>query len=150
MSNTRNVNKKILSYVLILVLTTVVFMIVKPGSTGNAIQEDSELIKIPLNDVSSKAEFYEYNKIKYFVVKASNGEIKTAFDACDVCGGTKGYRQEGGDMVCNNCGRHFNINSLGKDNIFGGGCWPGYLEHTIEENFIVIKKSDLEAGNYQF
>ena len=144
-------NKKILiSIGVLVVIALAIFIIlnnVKP--TANVI-ESSNTIKIPLNQVTTEAQFYEHNGIKYFAVKASDGSIKTAFDACDVCGGTKGYRQEGNDMVCNNCGRHFNIDFLGEKNVFGGGCWPGYLENTLEGENIIIQKSDLESTNYNF
>jgi len=66
--------------------------------------------------------------VKYFVVEAEDGSVKTAFDACDVCyRSRKGYRQEGDDMICNNCGNHYPISGLGTKNLRGGGCWPGYL-----------------------
>ena len=115
-------------------------------STGNVIQNE-DLVSISL---SEKASFYEYDGIKYFAVEASDGSIKTAFDACDVCGGRKGYRQQGNDMVCNNCGRYFSIDALGEKNIYGGGCWPGYLPSSVEGDSLVIKTSDLEKGRYRF
>lgn len=77
--------------------------------------------------------------------------MKTAFNACDVCyGSKKGYRQEGEDMVCNNCGNHYRISGLGTANLKGGGCWPGYLESSTEGEYLVIAKSSLEGGRYRF
>ncbi|MBD3203920.1 DUF2318 domain-containing protein, partial [Candidatus Woesearchaeota archaeon] len=92
---------------------------------------------------------HEGTMIKYFAVRAQDGNIRTAFDACDVCGGHKGYRQNGNDVICNNCGRNFRIESIGEKNQ-GGGCWPSYLEHEIKNGNILIKKSDLESGRYMF
>ncbi len=111
-------------------------------------------MKIPLSEVSSNAKWYEYDAngaaIRFFAVKASDGSVKTAFDACDVCyKNKKGYRQEGNEMVCNNCGRRFPINSLGTENT-GSGCWPGYLPNTVRDGSVVIRKSDLEAGKWRF
>ena len=119
------------------------------GATGNII-DSGDAIKIPLSEISDQATFYSEGKINYFVVKARDGSIKTAFDACDVCGGSKGYTQEGGDMICNNCGRHFKISQLGEQNIYGGGCWPSHLESNIRGEYLVISKSDIEAGGYSF
>ena len=46
--------------------------------------------------------------IKYFVMKSSDGVIRAAFDACNVCWREgKGYTQKDDFMVCNNCGRRF-------------------------------------------
>ena len=150
--NTKNgINRKILigigSIVILAIVLSIIFM---GGSSTAKVIENSNTITIPLSEVSTEAQFYEYDGIKYFAVKASDGSIRTAFDACDVCGGTKGYRQEGKDMVCNNCGRHFSIDSLGEKNVFGGGCWPGYLENSVENENIVIQKANIEDNNYEF
>lgn len=124
------------------------------GNTGSggavkAVVSD-DVVRIPLSEISDKVKFYSFNsngvEIKYFVVKGSDGKVRTAFNACEVCGGSRGYRQEGGDVVCNKCGRRFKIDDLGKANLGGGGCMPGYLPHTIDSEDIVIKKKDLETG----
>ena len=111
-------------------------------------------VNISLSGGSSKAKWYEYDfngkKIRFFVVKASDGRIKTAFDACDVCYRYgKGYRQEGDYMVCNNCGNRYPITGLGTENKNPGGCWPGYLPSVVEGDNILIKKSDLENNRWR-
>ena len=120
-----------------------------------ALSETENQITIPLNGITSQAQFFEYDsdgtKIKFFALKASDGSIKTAFDACDVCySAKKGYRQEGDYMICNNCGNKYAIASLGTENKKGGGCWPGYLPSEVSGNNIVINKTDLEIGKYRF
>lgn len=127
----------------------------KNSNTKQEIIEDSESIKIPLSQISDKAKWYTYEyqgtKIRYFVVEDVNGNVKTAFDACDVCyRSKKGYSQRGIDMVCNNCGNHYPIAGLGTKNLRGGGCWPGYLPSEVQEDYLVIKKSDLQQGEYRF
>jgi len=122
--------------------------------TGSSLKNNGEF-KIPLSDISENAKWYEYESngvaIRFFAVKASDGSIKTAFDACDVCYRyKKGYRQEGDYMVCNNCGRRFLINNLGTENKNPGGCWPGYLPSKIDGQYLVIKKSDIEKGRWRF
>ena len=156
-------NKGIWVGVVVVVLVVGFFMFGGSGDsdlTGSVVNDclgdscllgDSEdVVKIPLSEISNKAKFYEQGNINYFVVKASDGSVKVAFDACDVCGGSKGYRQEGNDMVCNSCGRHFDIDSLGEKNIYGGGCWPGHLLAEIDGDDILIKISDIEKGGYRF
>ena len=121
------------------------------STTGNSIIDKGDVVKIPLSEISAKAKFYDYDGIEYFIVEAKDGTIKTAFNACDVCyRAKKGYSQKGDDMVCNNCGNHYAISGLGTQNIRGGGCWPGYLPSSVEGDYLVIKKSDLEAGRYRF
>lgn len=127
---------------------------VKADSGGSSAQGDSsDLIKIPISEISNKAKFYTFDtggtEVKYFVVKSADGQIRTAFDACDVCKGYKGYRQEGNDMVCNNCGRAFDLNFIGTKNR-GGGCWPSYLSNSIDGDYVVIKKSELKTAKWMF
>ena len=120
---------------------------VSTTNTGSMVAVETSEIKIPLSDVGAQAKFYDFsieNKpVRFFAVEGNDGIIRTAFDACDVCGGRKGYRQEGNDMVCNNCGRHFAIDSLGTKNLAGGGCWPTYLPHETNGEYIIIDENDL-------
>lgn len=120
--------------------------------TGNAVLEGDSLL-IPLSDITKQATFYSHDSngitVNFFAVRGSDSKIRVAFDACDVCGGYKGYRQSGNDMICNNCGRHFKIDDLGTKN-FGGGCWPSYLPHQNSGDKIAIKKPDVDAGRSRF
>ncbi|MBW6461611.1 MAG: DUF2318 domain-containing protein [DPANN group archaeon] len=150
-------NKKIIIGILLAVALLSGIFLTKGDTqkiTGQATISDDQ-IKISLSDISETAKWYTYEykgtTIKYFIVKAEDGTIKTAFDACDVCfGAKKGYRQEGTDMICNNCGNAYNIIDLGTKNKKGGGCWPGYLESSIEGNDLILKRSDLEKDMYRF
>ena len=113
-----------------------------------------DLVQIPTSEISSEVAEYTYlskdgTEVRYFAVFGSDGEVHTAFDACDVCGGSQGYQQEGTDIFCRKCGRYFSIDGLGTQNK-GYGCWPSYLPHTVEGDSIIIKKSDLESGAYRF
>ncbi|MFH1683008.1 MAG: DUF2318 domain-containing protein [Candidatus Woesearchaeota archaeon] len=123
-------------------------------ATGNSVVKGSnQYVEIPVDEITTQLTKYDYNAkgiaVTYFAVKGTDGNIRTAFDACDVCGGKKGYHQQGTDIVCNNCGRVFSINGLGTQNK-GYGCWPSYLPHKIENNQVIISTKDLEAGAYRF
>jgi uncharacterized membrane protein len=146
-------NKKILMSIIGIIVIASLFLLLGNGlpTTTGSIVGESNSIKISLSEVSTTAKFYDYKCIEYFVVKAIDGSVKTAFNACDVCyKSKKGYRQEGNDMVCNNCGNFYPISVLGTKNLKGGGCWPGYLPSSIEGDYLVIQKSDLEEGDYRF
>jgi uncharacterized membrane protein len=123
------------------------------NGTGNAVAGSSDNVKIPLSDLSSQVKFYEHDAngatIRYFAVLGSDGQPRTAFDACDVCGGYKGYVQQGSDIACRNCGRVFSIDGLGTKNK-GYGCWPSYLPHEIKGDNVIIKISDIENGRHRF
>jgi uncharacterized membrane protein len=152
-NNTPKKKSNILPILIVILAIVAIVIIVKPRISGDVTSSGSnaKTIEIALSQVSEQAKFYEYEGIEYFIVKASNGDIKTAFNACDICyTSKKGYRQEGNDMVCNNCGNHYAISGLGTENLKGGGCWPGYLPSEVQGDNIVIKISDLEKGRYRF
>ena len=95
-----------------------------------------------------KAKFYRFEgnsgPIDFFVVRSQDGVIRTAFDTCDVCyRERKGYRQEGNDMVCNNCDQHFRTDLV---NVVKGGCNPAPLRRQQAGETIVIAASDIERG----
>jgi len=120
---------------------------------GDITVSDDDYYKIPISDLSNTIKFYTYTvytkEVKFFAVIDSDGLARTAFDACDVCGGLKGYKQEGSDVVCNNCEQHFKIDSLGKTNI-SGGCYPSYLHYETDGEYILINKNDLINGRRFF
>ena len=121
------------------------------GNAGNSNPQVTELasaqevVKIPLSNITNTLSFYTYKSngtaIKFFAVKGTDGNVHVAFDTCEVCG-PKGYTQSGNDVVCNNCGKHFAINSIGTANL-SGGCWPSHLPMSINGTSVVINTSDL-------
>lgn len=86
--------------------------------------------------------------INFFILKSSDGVIRAAFDACDVCWPAgKGYYQEGDNMVCRNCGRRFASSLI---NVEKGGCNPAPLTRKVENGKLVIQIADLLEGKQYF
>ena len=86
--------------------------------------------------------------IQYFVLKSSDGVIRAAFDACDVCWPSgKGYQQSGDVMVCRNCGRKF---ASIKVNEVKGGCNPAPLNRKVEDGKVVLQINDILTGKQYF
>jgi uncharacterized membrane protein len=111
-------------------------------------------VRIPLSDVSNgQAKFYEASlsngkSARFFVIKTSDGVYRTALDACQVCFyAHKGYYQDGNDMVCRKCGRHFSVNSVGYGT---SGCHPMGLRGTVDGSDLSIPASELESGTQYF
>ena len=110
-------------------------------------------IRIELADVSDGQAHYfkldtDQGEIKFFVVKSVDGIMRAAFDACDVCyKSKKGYRQEGDEMVCNNCNMKFRTDMV---NEVKGGCNPAPLNRRIEGQQLVINKQDIISGAWYF
>ncbi len=110
-------------------------------------------VAIPVAEISDgQAHYYSYDaggtEVKYFVMQSADGEYRAAFDACDVCyPNKKGYRQEGDQMVCNNCGQTFDSTKI---NELKGGCNPSPIDRRVEGEELVLKTADLQAGVQYF
>ncbi|MBU1276998.1 MAG: DUF2318 domain-containing protein [Proteobacteria bacterium] len=86
--------------------------------------------------------------VRYFVIKSSDGVIRAAYDACDVCWPEgKGYYQEGDMMVCANCGKRFPSVRV---NEVKGGCNPAPLERRVENGKVIIRLADIDQGRRFF
>ena len=111
-------------------------------------------ITLPVAKLANgKARFYKFEAggkdITFFAVKAADGSIKTAFDACDACYLDKmGYEQQGDIMNCKNCNQKFAIKRLGPNAT--GGCNPGYLPHKQNGKTISVSVTDLKGGARYF
>jgi uncharacterized membrane protein len=126
----------------------------QPVSKQLAVDVQESAIRIPISEVSTSAKWYTYDsdglKVRYFLVKGTDGKIHLGTDACDVCyKNKKGYQQDGNVLTCNNCGQTFAINNLGEENL-SGGCWPSYLPMKIENNYVIIQRTDLNAKEFMF
>jgi len=82
--------------------------------------------------------------IRYFVLKSSDGVIRSAFDACDSCWPAhKGYHQVGDDMVCQNCRMKFASTKVME---VKGGCNPSPLPNQVRDGQVVIRVEDILTG----
>lgn len=110
-----------------------------------------------VHDVSEfddgQAHFFEYVTtdgltMRYFIIKSSDGIIRSALDACDACWHAgKGYRQDGDEMVCNNCRMRFASTKIME---VKGGCNPSPLKREVVDGKVRIKFEDLEQGRKYF
>ena len=123
------------------------------GGAPTAVTAQDGAIQLPVADFTdNKAHFYTFQDagkvIPFFVLRSSDGVIRAAFDACDVCyAAKKGYHQEGNEMVCNNCGTRFPSNKI---NEVKGGCNPGALTREVMGDNVVIQVTDIQAGAVYF
>jgi uncharacterized membrane protein len=114
---------------------------------------DGGRVTVPVAELAGgTAKFYSADvagtSVGYFLVQDPGGEVRTAFDACDVCyPAKKGYAQDGDVMVCNNCGRRFPIEGIGT---VEGGCNPSPLEAKVKADQVVITADSLAEGARYF
>ncbi len=119
------------------------------ATVGQVVQAEDGVVRLPVADLADgRAAFYTYRSgdktIPFFALRSSDGVIRAAFDACDVCYlSRKGYHQEGDEMVCNNCGSRFPSTKI---NEIEGGCNPAPLDREVQGDMVVIRATDLENG----
>ena len=100
-----------------------------------------------------QAKFFQYDAhdgpvVRYFVVKASDGTLRAAFDACDTCWASgKGYKQAGDVFICQNCRRRFKTSEIG---LVYGGCNPAPLKSETRGGTFVIQVKDILEGRRYF
>jgi uncharacterized membrane protein len=111
--------------------------------------KDNRII-IPLSRVSDgQVHFFTYKnagkRINFFIRTDGKGTISSYFDACYTCyKAKKGYRQEGSDVVCNECSMKFGLaEEKWHDK---GGCNPIVLKSSLENNTLIIDKAVIEKG----
>ena len=143
-----------MALVVIMGVIGVSFLFFAPKGEGASVANPEGQITYPVKTFQDgKARFYQYKdsdgtRIKYFIIKSSDGVIRAAFDACDVCWPEgKGYEQKGDYMVCRNCGKRF---ASVKVNEIKGGCNPAPLTRQVIGDLTVIKVKDILEGRQYF
>src|SRR5580704_11687746 len=107
---------------------------------------ENNQVRIPLSDLTdSSVHFYtaEVNDavIRFIVMHRADGDYVTALDACEICGWS-GYRQEGQNVVCRNCGATIYIPSIGDS----GGCNPIPVKSRVDNGEVIVDLSALSSS----
>ncbi|KPU45493.1 hypothetical protein OXPF_07260 [Oxobacter pfennigii] len=119
------------------------------GDTQNTAVLPAGDVTILKSEITSTAKFYPVKvddiSMEVFAVKASDGTIRTAFNTCQVCysSGRGYYKQQGNDLICQNCGNRFRLDQIEK---IQGGCNPVPIlkeDKTDDGTNIVISKEFL-------
>jgi uncharacterized membrane protein len=127
---------------------------VAPKETKYAATPEVQDVAYPANLFDNgKARHFQHKTgdgvtVRYFIMKSSDGVIRAAFDACDVCWREgKGYTQKDDFMVCTNCGKRF---PSVKINEVTGGCNPAPLIRKVENGKVIIKVENIMEGKKYF
>jgi len=151
--------RKVMVLVVIVAIVAVAWWAFGGGNSGPEptsglnINAQGEM-ELSASEVTKDAKYYSIDasgvEVRFFAVRGSDGKIRVAMDACDVCyDAKKGYRQSGDDMVCNNCGNKYATDGIGTENL-KGGCWPSYVPIKVEDGNLIIKASDVKAKRFMF
>ncbi len=148
-------NRTVFATVFVIVALLTGFVAIRLLSSENAGSRSGDLV-IPKSEVTKTARFYPYQagktKMEVLAVKAGDGSIRTAFNTCQVCfdSGRGYYKQEGDELVCQNCGNRFLLDHVER---VRGGCNPVPIlkeNKTEDHEKIVIPQVFLEANKGLF
>jgi uncharacterized membrane protein len=106
-----------------------------PAKTLTAVNNQ---VRIPLSELTDQSlHFYrvELNgtTVRFLVVRQTNGNYAVTLDACQICGWS-GYRQEGQNVACRNCGATIYIPSIGEH----GGCNPVPVKSSVQNGEVIV------------
>ena len=105
------------------------------------------LIRISLSDLTD-ASLHYYSAdvngtvIRFFVIHKTNGDYAAALDACQICG-RAGYRQEGANIICRNCGASIYAPTIGDR----GGCNPIPVKSQVAGGEVILDLSAIADAN---
>jgi high-affinity iron transporter len=113
-----------------------------PSPAKTLVAQDNQ-VRISLSELTdSSLHFYTADVngtvIRFLVIHKQNGDYAAALDACQICG-TAGYRQEGQNVICRNCGASIYIPSIGQS----GGCNPISVKSRVEGGEVIVDLSAL-------
>jgi len=143
---------------IILLLAAVVISGCSSSADGKNAGNDSIVspvngkLEIPVASVSDgqahhfQAKASDGTMVHFFVLKSSDGVVRTAIDSCDVCYRSGlGYYQDGDYMICQNCGQKF---ASARINVIKGGCNPAPLNRTVVGDKLVINMKDIDLNSW--
>jgi len=142
----------VLTVITIISFVTISSALTLSGLKAKTLTPEKGVLTIPTKKINDgKAHYFKVKsdtgtKVTFFVLKSSDGVIRAAIDACDVCYRSgKGYVQDGDYMVCTNCGRKFASNRI---NDVKGGCNPAPLNRKIVGSNLVISMADINKNSW--
>jgi high-affinity iron transporter len=95
-------------------------------------------VEIPVSELAdSNLHFFTADSkgtlLRFLVIRKGNGDFAVALDGCEICGWS-GYRQEGQNVICRNCGAAIYVPSIGQS----GGCNPVGVKARVDAGKISI------------
>jgi high-affinity iron transporter len=117
---------------------------------AQAVTAQNGVVRIPTATVEDgRLHFFTVEsagtEIRFLVIRKPGGGYATALDACAICG-PAGYRQEGQNVICRNCGAPIYIPTIGQS----GGCNPiGFASH-VEGGQVVFTVAAVTEADRPF
>src|SRR5579862_2062219 len=118
-------------------------------SPAKELTAENGQVRISLSDLTDQSvHFYNADvngtEIRFMVIHQTNGNYAVALDACQICGWA-GYKQEGQNVVCRNCGATIYIPSIGDK----GGCNPIPVKSEVAGGEVIVDLAALGSSAAQ-
>jgi FTR1 family protein len=140
------------AFLAVILLLTADFVYARAASKPAAAREltvVNGVVTIPLSELTdSNLHFYSADsggtQLRFLVIHKRNGQYAVALDACQICG-ARGYRQEGDNIICRNCGAAIYAPSIGDS----GGCNPIPVPSNVSGPELLVNLSALAGSAAQ-
>ncbi|MGD0697102.1 MAG: Fe-S-containing protein [Terriglobia bacterium] len=84
-------------------------------------------------------------EVRLIAILDDSDTVRVGLDACQICG-SKGYYQDGKNVICRNCAAAIDIPTIG----MAGGCNPIHVDFVVEGGSLVFSESALAVGAKYF
>ncbi|MGA8766839.1 MAG: Fe-S-containing protein [Candidatus Acidiferrales bacterium] len=110
---------------------------------AKTLEAQNNQVRIPLSELTDQSlHFYTADVngtvVRFLIIHKTNGDYTAALDACQICG-RAGYRQEGQNVICRNCGASIYVPSIGDH----GGCNPIPVKSSVVGGEVIVDLSAL-------
>jgi high-affinity iron transporter len=134
------------TFVTVMLILTAEFVYARTAAAApdaQALEVIGGVVRVPLADVSDgNVHFYSADvggtMLGFMVIRKPDGKWVAAIEGCMICG-RHGYRLEGANVICRNCGAEIPVSTLGTV----GGCNPIVMPSHVEAGDLVIESADL-------
>lgn len=84
-------------------------------------------------------------EVRLIAILDDSDTVRAGLDACSICG-SKGYYQDGKNVICRNCSAAIYVPTIG----LAGGCNPVRINFVVDGNALTFSESTLAAGAKYF
>ena len=84
-------------------------------------------------------------EVRLIAILDDSDTVRAGLDACSICG-SKGYYQDGKNVICRNCSAAIYVPTIG----LAGGCNPVRVNFVVDGNALTFSESTLAAGAKYF
>jgi uncharacterized membrane protein len=134
------------TFVTVMLILTANFLYARTAAAApdaQTLEVSGGVLRVPLAYIDDgNVHFYSADvdgtMLGFMVIRKPDGKWVAAIEGCMICG-RHGYRQEGANVICRNCGAEIPISTLGTV----GGCNPIVMPSHVEAGSLVIEPADL-------